>query len=89
MASICNGTLSRGILCEVSHRATSSSWPDIEECESQPCSNGGTCDDHLASYTCGCSAGYMGNICEIGMVVSILLQIVLLVPIIHKSVVRL
>ena len=39
---------------------------DIDECSSSPCQNGGTCDDDVASYTCGCVAGYEGINCETG-----------------------
>lgn len=34
-----------GQLCEV----------NVDECESQPCENGGRCEDSVASYTCRCS----------------------------------
>lgn len=35
---------SQGDLCEI----------NIDECESQPCQNGGWCEDGVASYTCHC-----------------------------------
>ena len=40
---------------------------DINECESNPCLNGGNCTDLLAAYTCHCIDGYSGTNCETGM----------------------
>ena len=40
------------------------SLPDINECSSSPCQNGGTCTDAVNSYTCACVAGYNGDDCE-------------------------
>ena len=40
---------------------------DINECQSAPCLNGGTCNDELDSYTCTCDVGYTGLHCEISM----------------------
>lgn len=40
---------------------------NIDECASNPCQHGGICHDHLASYTCECSAGYSGVNCEINV----------------------
>ena len=39
---------------------------DIDECESRPCMNNGTCIDGLNNYTCECVAGYTGPNCETG-----------------------
>ena len=39
---------------------------DIDECESDPCQNGGTCDDHVNSFTCECVDGFTGLHCETG-----------------------
>ena len=38
--------------------------PDINECSSNPCQNGGTCTDGFNSFSCACVAGYAGNNCE-------------------------
>ena len=40
--------------------------PDVDECGSNPCQNGGTCMDGVNSYTCSCAAGYTGQHCETG-----------------------
>ena len=37
---------------------------DIDECASSPCQNGGSCNDGINEYTCGCVAGYTGYECE-------------------------
>lgn len=39
---------------------------NIDECRSQPCSNGGECQDKVNGYTCGCLAGYTGETCKLG-----------------------
>ena len=38
---------------------------DIDDCESNPCQNGATCADGIASYACTCVKGYLGDNCEI------------------------
>ena len=42
------------------------SVPDINECDSSPCQNGGTCTDNVNGYTCDCVAGYTGTECQTG-----------------------
>ena len=41
---------------------------DIDECESQPCLNNGTCTDEVNDVTCTCSEGFTGSRCETGKV---------------------
>ena len=36
----------------------------IDECLSQPCSNGATCEDLVCSFSCHCPPGYDGQLCE-------------------------
>ena len=43
------------------------SFPDINECHSDPCMNGATCEDGVFQYTCDCVDGYTGTHCETGM----------------------
>lgn len=38
---------------------------DVDECETTPCYNGGTCFDRIASVECKCPTGFTGNRCEI------------------------
>ena len=38
---------------------------DVDECASDPCDNGGSCDDLVAGYNCTCAAGFTGANCEI------------------------
>ena len=40
--------------------------PDMDECESEPCLNGGNCSDEVNGYRCSCMTGYSGTLCEIG-----------------------
>ena len=44
------------------HRST-----DTDECASNPCQNGATCNDAVNQYTCACAAGYESTLCETGM----------------------
>uniref|UniRef100_A0A8C0EDJ7 Sushi, nidogen and EGF like domains 1 n=1 Tax=Bubo bubo TaxID=30461 RepID=A0A8C0EDJ7_BUBBB len=37
---------------------------EIDECQSQPCLNGGRCKDHVAEFLCLCEPGYTGHHCE-------------------------
>ncbi|KAG9344276.1 hypothetical protein JZ751_010945 [Albula glossodonta] len=38
---------------------------DINDCESSPCQNGGTCIDRVSMYQCICADGWEGARCEI------------------------
>ena len=40
---------------------------DIDECDSNPCQNAGTCQDNVNGYECACVPGYTGSDCETGM----------------------
>lgn len=39
-------------------------FSDIDECASDPCSNGGTCSDLVNKFVCNCPPGYGGVRCE-------------------------
>ena len=43
------------------------SFVDVNECASSPCRNGGTCQDEVDGFTCRCTDGYEGDVCEIGI----------------------
>lgn len=38
----------------------------IDECENNPCENGGECSDLINGFTCSCSAGWTGPTCNEG-----------------------
>ena len=42
-------------------------FSDINDCEHNPCKNGGTCEDGIGAYTCTCPEGFMGVNCGISM----------------------
>ena len=39
---------------------------DINECASDPCQNGGTCQHGINQFTCLCLPGYSGSQCGVG-----------------------
>ena len=39
---------------------------DINECASNPCKHGATCNDHINMYNCTCPPGYYGYNCQKG-----------------------
>ena len=41
-------------------------FSDIDECEMDPCQNGGNCTDGINEYTCKCADGWEGDDCELG-----------------------
>ena len=41
-------------------------FPDVNECASHPCQNGGTCTHGVNSFICQCPAGFGGPTCETG-----------------------
>ncbi|XP_063959406.1 low-density lipoprotein receptor-related protein 4-like isoform X2 [Lytechinus pictus] len=47
---------------------------DINECESNPCQNGGTCMDLVNEYRCQCPTGYIGSRCELESSICFLLK---------------
>ena len=39
---------------------------DVNECNSAPCRNGGTCTDLPGGFTCQCESGWEGPVCDQG-----------------------
>ena len=39
----------------------------VQTCEENICENGGSCTRHVNDYTCMCSPGFSGFLCEEGM----------------------
>lgn len=42
---------------------------NLDECLSNPCQNGGTCDDRNNGYVCYCPLGYAGLHCDLDVAV--------------------
>ena len=42
-------------------------FADINECDSNPCQNGGNCSNGHNMYTCSCADGFIGDSCETGL----------------------
>ena len=49
-------------------------FSDIDDCIGEPCNNGGTCQDGVASYTCACPTGFKGYDCETSMALNLKYQ---------------
>ncbi|OWK08437.1 CRB1 [Cervus elaphus hippelaphus] len=47
--------LCAGVNCEL----------EVDECRSQPCLNGATCQDVVGAYLCDCAPGFLGDRCEL------------------------
>lgn len=41
-------------------------FSDVNECNTRPCLNGGTCQNLPGSYKCNCKPGFIGKHCETG-----------------------
>ena len=37
---------------------------DIDECETNPCSNNATCVDGNNTFTCACPSNFTGSVCQ-------------------------
>ena len=49
---------------QVCNLATGQCEADGDDCVPNPCRNGGTCTDRVASFSCACAAGFEGPTCE-------------------------
>lgn len=49
-------------------------FSDVDECASNPCQNGATCNDQVNGYTCTCSGGWTGTICDQGKLLCFVLN---------------
>lgn len=65
------------ITCSAKQRVTESKILDqvriqaVDECNSEPCLNGGSCSDGLGTFFCDCPSGYTGSTCGIGTTLTI------------------
>ena len=67
----CDGGVENGYICDCSVGYSGSSVTngkatclEIDECETEPCLNNGTCIDEVNGYKCQCAANYYGTICD-------------------------
>ena len=42
-------------------------FADDDDCDPNPCVNGGSCVDEVNGYRCICRDGYIGDRCQTGM----------------------
>ena len=54
---------------------------ESDECDSNPCGNGGTCNDYINEFNCTCTGGYEGTLCETGKWIMIILLCLVLVSV--------
>jgi len=40
---------------------------DVDECDPNPCKNGGGCTDGVNTFTCTCEDGYSGETCDVNV----------------------
>lgn len=55
------------VFCSLGLIMIVSTLAEIDECQSNPCKNGGTCSNFVDYFECTCVPGYEGTVCEIGM----------------------
>ncbi len=68
---ICDPTCENGATCDAPDSCdclAGYSGPtcgtDVDDCDPNPCLNGGSCDDGVNSFTCDCVTGFSGPICD-------------------------
>jgi hypothetical protein len=49
--------------CPVGYSRSGNSCLDIDECQNDPCLNGGTCDNKPGGFSCECVAPWTGTLC--------------------------
>ena len=52
--------------CEDGWRGEYCDKDAVDDCLSEPCKNGGSCNDGANNYTCNCSPPWTGRLCESG-----------------------
>ena len=40
--------------------------PELNDCDSSPCGEHGSCTDLILQYKCTCAAGFTGELCSVG-----------------------
>ena len=59
-------TIPSASLSTISSMSEELYFPDIDDCLSSPCDNGGTCVDGVNYYLCECLTGFNGTNCTQG-----------------------
>ncbi|TNF32367.1 MAG: hypothetical protein EP329_10460 [Deltaproteobacteria bacterium] len=49
--------------CEDGYEASNGTCVNVDDCDPNPCENGGTCADGVNSFTCTCETGFSGPTC--------------------------
>lgn len=49
--------------------------PDVDECLSNPCDNGASCENLVNAYRCHCAPGFSGTHCEMSKKILNLIKI--------------
>uniref|UniRef100_A0A3B4Z3H2 Protein crumbs homolog 2-like n=1 Tax=Stegastes partitus TaxID=144197 RepID=A0A3B4Z3H2_9TELE len=55
-----------GYICQCQQGFAENCSVNIDECESEPCQNGGFCKDEINGYTCTCPEGFL-ELCEVNI----------------------
>ena len=61
---ICSITINKSILVITSHNIPY--FADIDECSSDPCHHDSTCINEVNMFSCVCTPGYTGPLCQTG-----------------------
>lgn len=51
-------------ICDLMQYLSCSCEREIDECDSNPCRNGGSCLDQFNMFVCECLPGYSGPFCD-------------------------
>ena len=54
--------------CDIGYSPVGDVCKEDNECDSDPCQNGGTCTDLIDDFNCSCVTGFVGNTCEMDCV---------------------
>ncbi|PIO37052.1 hypothetical protein AB205_0118580 [Aquarana catesbeiana] len=58
---------------------------NIDDCEPNPCLNGGSCQDSVNNFKCICNSSFSGVRCEVSDVLPTSMTLTSTIPILHSS----